>query len=145
MKTSYILFVAVLLLGTSAMALTAKVESPVFIKGTSVGSYAKPGAAVDIRYSSEQVNVGEVSKVDIFLTTSIELGTMKVVLKVDKGLDRHSDLATDFSFELDKDKKEYPLHLEVSSDEDGLYYVRVLVSIKGQGMRAFAVPVHVGK
>jgi len=65
-------------------------------------------------------------------------------MEVDKDLNELSPVKKHLSFDLTKGKKEYPLHLEVSADEDGLYYVRIQVAIKGQGMRAFAVPVYVG-
>ena len=133
------------LLGTSAMALTAKVDKPVLVTGTSVGKYAKPGAPVEIRYTSEHVNVGDVSKVDINLTSSVKTGTMKVKVKVDKDLNEITNVDEHLSFDLSQDEKEYPLHLEVSAEVDGLYYVRVMVTIKGKGMRSFAVPVYVGK
>lgn len=144
MKILNILVTSSLLLGTSAMALSAKVEKPVLVQGSSVAEYAKPGAPVEIRYTSEHVNVGDVSKVDILLTTNVKSGTMKVKVKVDKDLNEITNIDKHLSYDLDKGTKEYPVHLEVSADEDGLYYVRVMVTIKGKGMRAFAVPVYVG-
>lgn len=144
MKVFKILLVSSLLISTTAIAFTAKVEKPELVKGTSIGKYAKPGAPVNITYTSEHVAVGDVSKVDIVLATSVSKGTMKVIVKVDKNLDEISDRQKHLSFDLSDGKKEYPLHLEVSAAEDGLYYVKLLVSIKGQGMRAFAVPVYVG-
>ncbi len=45
----------------SASITSAKVEKPVLVKGTSVGEYAKPGAPVEIRYTSEHVSVGDVA------------------------------------------------------------------------------------
>lgn len=145
MKIFNVLLTSALLLGTSAMALTAKVEKPVLVKGTSVGSYAKPGAPVEISYTSEHVSVGDVTNVDINLTSSIKTGTMKVKVKVDKDLNEITTVDKHLSFDLTQGEKEYPLHLEVSADEDGLYYVRVMVTIKGKGMRSFAVPVYVGE
>ena len=145
MKIKHILLVSSLFLGTSAMAMTAKVEKPVLVKGTSVGEYAKPGAPVEISYTSEHVSVGDVSKVDIVLTSRMKSGTMKVKIKVDKDLHEISNVDKHLSFDLSEGEKEYPLQLEVSADEDGLYYVRVMVTIKGKGMRSFAVPVYVGK
>lgn len=144
MKIINIVFTSSLLLATSAIAFSAKVEEPASVKGTSVGKYAKPGAPVDIRYESQHVNAGDTSVVSIVLTSSSTMGTMKVKVKVDKGLNDLSSGAKHLSFDLSEGKKEYPLDLEVSADEEGLYYIRVLVSIKGQGMRAFAVPVYVG-
>jgi len=109
-----------------------------------VGEYAKPGAPVEIRYTSEHVTVGDRSNIDIILTSSATTGTMKLKVKVDKDLNEISSVEKHLSYDLSEGKKEYPLHLEVSADEDGLYYVRIQVSIKGKGMRAFAVPVYVG-
>jgi len=126
------------------MAFSAKVEKPAVVKGTSIGNYAKPGAPVDISYESQHVNAGDTSNVNVILTSSTTTGTMKVKVKVDKDLHEISNVKKHLSFDLSEGKKEYPLDLEVSADEDGLYYIRVVVSIKGQGMRAFAVPVYVG-
>lgn len=133
-----------LLIGTSAMAFSAKVEKPAVVKGSSTGKYAKPGAPVDISYESEHVNAGDTCDVNIILTTSSTTGRMKVKIKVDKTLHEISNVEKHLSFDIAEGKKEYPLHLKVLADEDGLYYVRIQVSIKGQGMRAFAVPVYVG-
>ncbi len=144
MKILKILLTSSLLISTSVMAFTAKVEKPALVKGTSIGKYAKPGAPVDIRYESQHVNIGDTSDINIILTSSSTIGTMKVKIKVDKGLDEVSSVEKHLSFDLSKGEKEYPLHLSVSADEDGLYYIRILVSIKGKGMRAFAVPVYVG-
>ena len=145
MKIFNILLTSSLLLGTSAIALTAKVEKPVLVKGSSIGEYAKPGAPVEISYTSEHVAVGDVTNVDINLTSSVKIGKMKVKVKVDKDLNEITNVDKHLLFDLSKGEKEYPLHLGVSADEDGLYYVRVMVTIKGKGMRAFAVPVYVGK
>ncbi len=144
MKIVKILCMSSLLIGTSAMAFSAKVEKPAVVKGTSIGKYAKPGAPVDISYESQHINVGDTSDVNIILTSSSTAGTMKVNVKVDKDLLEISNLKKHLSFDLSEGKKEYPLHLKVSADEDGLYYVRIQVAVKGQGMRAFAVPVYVG-
>jgi len=127
------------------MAFSTKVEKPAVVKGTSIGKYAKPGAPADISYKSQHVKIGDTSNVNIILTSSSTTGTMKVKVKVDKDLHEISNVKKHFSFDLSEGKKEYPLHLEVSADEDGLYYVRIQVAIKGQGMRAFAVPVYVGE
>ncbi len=144
MKILKMVLTSSLLIATSATAFSAKVEEPALVKGTSVGKYAKPGAPVDIRYESQHVNAGDSSVVTIILTSNVTMGSMKVKLKVDKGLNDLSPGEKHLSFDLSEGKKEYPLYLEVSADEDGLYYISVLVSIKGQGMRAFAVPVYVG-
>ena len=144
MKILKILFTSSLLISTSVMAFTAKVEKPAVVKGTSIGKYAKPGAPVDIRYESQHVNIGDTSDINIILISSSTIGTMKVTVKVDKGLDEVSSVEKHLSFDLREGENEYPISLQVSADEDGLYYIKLVVSIKGKGMRAFAVPVYIG-
>lgn len=145
MKIFKILLASSLLLGTSAIAFTTKVKEPLLVKGTSIGEYNKPGAPVEIRYTSEHVDVGEVSKVDIMLISSVITGTMKVKIKLDKQLNEISNVDKHLSFDLDSKSKEYPIDLDVSADEDGLYYIKLHVAIKGKGMRAFAIPVYFGE
>lgn len=145
MKLLKIVVVSSLLATTSLMALSAKVKEPVLVQGTSVGEYQKPGAPVDIKYTSEHVEVGEVSKVDIVLMPRAESGTMKVKIKLAKALEEISNIDKKLSFDLESRGKEYPIALEVLAEENGLYYVKVQVVIEGKGMRAFAVPVYVGE
>ena len=99
---------------------------------------------MDISYETQHVEAGDVSDINIMLTSSSTMGTMKVKVKVDKGLDEVSSVEKHLSFDLSKGKNEYPIVLQVLADEDGLYYIKLLVSIKGKGMRAFAVPVYIG-
>ena len=144
-KTIFLVAVVVLSIGTSAIAMTSKSEKPIGIKqGTSIGEYRKPGAPVDITYTSEHVEVGDESKVSIVLSSSVESGTMEVVVNVDENLNELTNIAKEISFDMSAGEKEYPIKLSVSANQDGLYYVRLLVSIKDRGMRAFAVPVYVG-
>lgn len=145
MKKVKILFLASLLIGISAVAMSSKVEKPIGIKsGTSVGEYSKPGAPVDITYTTEHVETGDVSEVHIVLSSVVQSGTMDVVVNVDKNLNQLTNIADNVSFDMGAGQKEYPLDLSVSADKDGLYYVKLIVSIKDRGMRTFAVPVYVG-
>ena len=145
MKKMKILLLASLLIGVSAIAMTSKVEKPIGIKsGTSIGEYKKPGAPVDITYTTEHVEAGDVSEVKIVLTSTVESGTMDVLVNVDKNLNQLTNIANSVSFDMGVGQKEYPLDLSVSADQDGLYYVKLIVSIKDRGVRTFAVPVYVG-
>ena len=145
MKKMKILLLASLLVGVSAIAMTSKSEKPIGIKkGTSIGHYSKPGAPVDITYTTEHVEAGDVSEVKIVLSSVVQSGTMEVVVSVDENLNELTNIAKDISFDMSAGEKEYPLELSVSADQDGLYYVKLLVSIKDRGMRSFAVPVYVG-
>lgn len=144
MKSFKLLLLSTLLVATSSMAMTAKVKEPKIIEGSSVGKYQKPGAPVNIRYTSEQVEAGEESKIHIILLTAQTSSAMKVKIKIDHHLEQVTKIEKNLSFDLVSGEREYPIDLTVIGGEDGLYYVRVLVTIKGKGMRAFAVPVYVG-
>jgi len=144
MKSFKLLLLTLLLLVGSAVAMTAKIKEPKIKEGTSVGKYQKPGVPVNIRYTSEQVEAGEESKIHIILLTAQTSGTMKVKLKIDHHLEQVTKVEKNLSFDLVSGEGEYPVDLTVMGEEDGLYYVRLIVSIKGKGMRAFAVPVYVG-
>ena len=139
------LFITSMLIGSIAMASTAKTSEPKLITGTSVGKYAKPGAPVDITYTSQNVEVGESAEVNIDLSTSIQTGTMSVKIKMDKQLTAGQKIDKNISFTLEKNTNIYPLKMSVSAEADGVYYIKLLVTIKGKGSRAFAVPVYIGE
>jgi len=144
MKNIKTLVLASFLVGTTTMAMTAKVEKPELVKGTSIGKYAKPGAPVDITYTTEHVDVGDASAVHVELSSRLTSGTMNVKINLDKGLNKVSKVSEELSISMKDAKGTYPMDFKVSADDDGLYYIKLLVSIKGKGMRAFAVPVYVG-
>jgi len=145
MKKVKILFLASLLIGISAIAMTSKVEKPIGIQeGTTVGQYSKPGAPVDITYTTEHVEVGDISQVHIVLSSVVKSGSMNVTLHVDSNLNQIVTLPENISFDMGTGQREYPLDLSVSADRDGLYYVKLIVSIEDKGIRTFAVPVYVG-
>jgi hypothetical protein len=145
MKNIKLLLLSTLLVGTSSMAMSAKVKEPKLVEGTSVGKYQKPGAPVHIRHTSVHLEAGEVSEVNIVLMPSITSGVMNVKLDVDKSLLVEGKVEDTYAFTLKKAEKEYPITLNVSAQTDGLYYVRLIVTMKDKGMRAFAVPVYVGE
>jgi len=145
MKPFKLFLLSSLLVSSLAIAMTSKVKEPKTVEGTSVGKYQKPGAPVDIRYTSEHVEAGEESKVHIILSSVQHVGTMKVKLNIDKKLKVVNNVNKHLSFNLASGQREYPIDLTVMAEDDGLYYVKVLVSITGKGMRAFAVPVYVGE
>jgi len=121
------------------------------MKGTSIGHYAKPGAPIDISYLTHSRNNNKNSKiydVNITLTSTVRYGTMKVKMTLDNALTPLSPIEKELSFEVNPEQKKYPINMQVSAKEDGLYYIRLLTKIdKGIGskLRAFAVPVQVGE
>ena len=115
-------------------------------EGSSVGKYAKPGAPVDIHFISQNVDSGEKAEVKIDLLTSKNKGKMHVALKLDPALNVSDEkMETALQFDLSTQQEVYPVLLHVSAEEDGVYYIRLLVTIEGKGSRAFAVPVFVGE
>jgi len=119
--------------------------------GTTIGHYSKPGAPIDMTYLSTRTDNNESDKiydVNITLTSTVRYGTMKVKVALDNKLTPLSSIEKELTFEINPEQKKYPINLQVSAKEDGLYYIRLLTKIdKGIGskLRAFAVPVQVGE
>ncbi len=119
--------------------------------GTTIGHYLKPGAPINMKYISKSHEDNDSSKiydVNITLITTVRQGTMKVKLNIDNKLTQISSVGKDLTFDINPQKKRYPINLQVSAKSDGLYYIRLLTKIdKGIGskLRAFAVPVQIGK
>ncbi len=143
MKITTKLLLTIILASATSMAMTAKAKTPEIIKGTSIGQYAKPGAPVEITYTSERVDPGERSHIHITLSSHVSTGTMQVKLKMSKNLNDLTDVNKQQAFTMKKNTNAYPIDLDVSADDDGLYYVKLIVSLKGR-TRAFSVPVYVG-
>jgi spermidine/putrescine-binding protein len=144
MKRLTKLLIMTSLVATASIAMTAKAKTPEITKGTSIGKYAKPGAPVEITYSSERVEAGETSHVHIALSSRITTGTMQVKLKMSKNLNDLTNISKNQSLAMKKDTKAYPIDLDVSAEQDGLYYVKLIVKLNGR-MRAFSVPVYIGE
>ena len=128
---------------TSTSMLNASGEK--ISRGSSVGKYAKPGAPVDIRFTSQNVETGERAEVKINLLTSIESGNMDVSLKLDSGLYSKKNREEKIHFNLTAKDSSYSITLHLSANDDNVYYVRLIVRIEGKGVRAFAVPVFIGE
>ncbi len=142
MKYTQILLL-ISLLGGTAMAVNFYGKKEL-VKGTTVGRYAKPGAPVDITYTAEHANTGDISDVHIVLTSSLSSGVMHVQVNIDKRLNEITAVSKELLIPLKSSNEKYPIDLKVSADNDGLYYIKLLVSIKDIGFRAFAVPIYVG-
>jgi len=147
MKLLKMLAIATLLTPVSMMAMTAKIKSDdkkiyEVLKGDTRGSYMKPGLAVDLNYSAEHVEVGEVADINISIITHLSEGTLKVDLKsLEEALNIEEKHLT---FELSKGENVFPINLQVSSAQEGKYYVTVFILLEDNGGRVFDVPVQVG-
>ncbi len=141
MKT-LILMITSLIIAT--MSATAKEIS----SNSTLHKYAKPGAPIDMRYSSEKVDINETSDVNITLTTTITNGTVSVIITPDKHLKSLNEFERKINFDITPQEQEFTINLKVKAEEKGLYYIRLLTKIdKGYGgkLRSFAIPIYVGK
>jgi len=142
--TTKLLIASLLIIGITGVAVAKDNQ---VVKGTTVGHYQKPGAPVNVTYSSTRVEVDEVADVNISLTTSIKSGDMEVTVDVDKNLEQIGEKYGNISFSLSPNRKSYDINMKVKSSKDGLYYIRLLAkinSVSGVRMRALAVPVYIG-
>ena len=136
--------IVLILIFLIAQVLSADIQKkePTFVKSTTVGHYMKPGLAVDITYSSQKVDIGELSDINITLDTLLKDGMLKVKITLDKdlsGLD-----SSHLEFPLSETAKSFSVNLQLSSPTDGIHYINIFAEIEGNGMRAFAIPVYVG-
>jgi len=116
--------------------------------GTTLGHYSKPGAPIDMKYVTNSVEKNETSDINITLIPTVRNGTMVVQLTLDDELHQITSIGKELKFEITPNKRTYSFNMQVSAQKDGLYYIRLLTRIdKGIGskMRAFAVPVTIGK
>lgn len=148
MKILKTLAIATLLTQVGAMAMTSKIKSETktvyeVLEGDSQSTYMKPGLAVNLTYTSEHVDVGEVSDVNISITTQLSEGVLKVNLKsLEEGIMDVEE--KNLEFKLSKGENVFPINLQLSSENEGKYYLTVFISLEGQGGRVFEVPVKIG-
>ena len=114
---------------------------------STVNHYAKPGAAIEMRQTSEKVKVNEFSDVNITLTTSIPNGSLLVEVTLDEKLIPLKGLEKNLSFKINSRNEDFLIHLKVKAKEVGLYYIRLLTKLNsghGEKLRSFAIPIYVG-
>jgi len=110
--------------------------------------YSKPGAPIDMRYTSDKVDINKVSDVNITLTANIRKGMVSVLINLDKNLKSLNNFDNNLTFEVLPNQQDFLIHLQVKAKQQGLYYVRLLTKVNqgyGVKLRSFAVPVYVGK
>jgi len=149
MKTLKTLLVATLLTNVGAMAMTSKVKADEnkvvyeVLTGDSSSVHGKSGLPVDVQYKSQHVDVGVSSDVNIVISTGLSKGILKVNLRALK--ENSVDLEEkDLEFTLTKGKNSFPLNFQVTSQESGIHYINLTMSVAGQGSRVVVVPVNIG-
>jgi len=140
MKTITLIFIPLLL----TLGLNAKEIS----SNSTQRQYSKPGAPIDMRYTSQKVDINETCDVNITLTTAIRSGTVSAFITLDKELTSLTKFNENLTYEIMPEQQDYVINLQVKSAQQGLYYIRLLTKVdKGYGvkLRSFAVPIYVGE
>ena len=147
-KTKLLLAPLLIVMGLQAKPTeTIEVQESNIKTGTTIGHYQKPGAPIDMTYKSSTVNANEIADVNITLNTTVNSGNMSVTITLDDALKQENNVEQNITFNVTPEQKSYPINLQVSAAEDGLYYIRLLTTIDNVSdskLRAFAVPVYVG-
>ncbi|MEE9303235.1 MAG: hypothetical protein V3U84_05565 [Thiotrichaceae bacterium] len=147
-------------LETEAVQKIAKVDQQIDSKipsnkgelgGDTKNQYSKPGAPVQLSYTSTKVQAGEESQIDLIFSTQTfdemnKEGAISINVTVDNGL-TISNLSSVFDIQLEPNTTDYPISFSASADSSGLYYVNIFASmlVGANNMnRAFAIPVQVG-
>ncbi len=148
-KTKLLLAPLLIVMGLNAKPTeTTEVQDTNIKTGTTIGHYQKPGAPIDMSYKSSAVKANETADINITLSTTVQTGTMSVTITFDDALKQESSVEQNVTFEVTAEQKTYPINLQASAAEDGLYYIRLLTKIdklEGSKLRAFAVPVYIGE
>jgi hypothetical protein len=118
------------------------------LKGSTRGQYMKPGAPVQLSYTSSKVRVGETSDIQVVLhLTTFDIDRVEVSVSTDPGIVLLDSPGLSFVLPLETGKINYPLSFSASSDLAGLQYINLLVTTtRGdkQLNRAFSIPVQTG-
>jgi len=127
---------------------TLQVEIDNIEHGSTLRGYSKPGAPIDMEFNTTRVKVNEISDVNITLMTAVNSGVLDVQLNLDKNLTTLEPLDENLTFQISPAHKEFKLDFQVKSENEGLYYIRMLTKIDngfGPKLRSFAVPVYIGE
>jgi len=114
------------------------------ISGDTTKMLKKSNLPVDIKYTSEQVDVNEISNVNIIISSPLSEGSLKVKVKDLKnsleGLENQ-----EYTFVLSQGTNSFPLNFQVLSEVNGIHYISLIFSVEGKGIKSLSIPVNIGK
>ncbi len=116
------------------------------LEGTSIGHYQKPGAAVDINYSTDIVQASEASTVHITLSSPVTEGRLEISLSTE-GRGLILPKAHSYGFDMNSQTRSHSMELSVYADEEDRYYITLVAKIVKKEhieSRVFSIPVQVG-
>jgi len=117
-------------------------------KGSTFHQYSKPGASIDMEYTSDKVDVNETSDINITLTTPLTQGEVSVTLTLDEGLNTIKRIDKNLTYLIQPQTQNFLINFQVQSDKADLYYIRLLTKVTndfGTKLRSFAIPVYIGQ
>lgn len=132
----------------SSILFTLGVNAKDISSNSTFHQYSKPGAAIDMKYTSQKVDINEASDVNITLTTTIRKGVVSAIITLDENLNSLNEFDNNLTFQIAKNQQDLLINLQVNSKKPGLYYIRLLTKVdKGYGVkfRSFAIPVYIGE
>jgi len=131
-----------------SLLLSLNIHAKELSSNSTLHHYAKPGAPIDMSYTSQKVDVNETSDVNITLMTSIKQGTLSTIIDLYENLISLKAVDTNSTFSITPEEQTFLINLQVKSEQEGLYYIRLLTKVNtgyGVQLRSFAVPIYVGK
>ena len=157
MKKTILILVPLLVVGLYANSkkmnpddttVVKSIDNKIIIEGTTAGKYSKPGAPIDMTYKTTKVDTNETADVNITLTTTAQSGKVLISMNIDNNLTLVNSVDTNQSFDIAPDSKSFNINMNVRSEHEGLYYIRILTKVKTglhPKLRSFAVPVMIGE
>ena len=121
-----------------ALLLLALPASATTLHGTTVGTYSKPGAAVDFAHTVKPTADGVSVTLDII--EAAESGTVEVELSIPDALRVSGPASARFDA---GSGARHTLAFSAASDVEGLHHIGVTARIDGE-FRSYAVPVQIG-
>lgn len=113
------------------------------LKGDTKKMIQKNGSSVNIRYSSEHVDVDTPSKVHITLSTPKSEGILRVTIdsrdKALEGIEEHL-----YQFPLTLPNQEFTIDLEPFSLKEGRFYINLIASLEKERPKILSIPVEIG-
>ena len=138
MKTMLI----ILILSLQIEANDIKSSKKEIVSNSTIGHYQKPGLSMDLDYTTQKVDVGEMSDINITLiNSSFKTGILEVKIQGEKEIDGLEE--KNLKFTLSKDKRNSSITFQVFSAIEGVHYIYVFAKVNNE-RRAYAIPLYVG-
>ena len=137
------------LIGLISISLISNSQNINVLKNSTIGQYQKPGAPIDLTYSSTIVpNVGDIIEVTLTFSGSLKSNNkIKVSVVPDKSLELYN-FTNNVVFDMSIPNTKPKIDLSIYSSQLGLVYLNIFVEYyldnKKTSNRVFSVPIKTG-